>query len=83
MNYPYNIPLISYQYHTVRIVLILKFFIQHQEIVKFLEKKIAPYIADDIYSYVFGEKFVKLKNKVIDHLKKHSRQKEVKDLLNI
>lgn len=50
------------------VIVILEYLNQHREIIKFLEKKTAPYLADQIYLYVKGEKFVKVKNNLKDYL---------------
>ena len=35
----------------------MDYYDRHQEIIKLLEKKTAPYIAHHIHSYAFGKKF--------------------------
>lgn len=71
MNYSYNIKkpnniiLYGIVISTICGLNLILYIYQHQKIINFLEKKTAPYVSDYIYSYVFGEKFIKLKNNII------------------
>jgi len=59
-------------------IVLIDYYNQHQEIIKFFEKKTAPYIAGHIYFYAKGSEFAKVKKnlkKYIDLYNNHVRRK--------
>ena len=45
----------------ISVVVLINYYNQHREIIKFIQKKTAPYIADHIYLYAKGPEFVRIK----------------------